>query len=189
MWKKGYFTNKDSLPSLHNFEINVLLAKFFFFRKNQSPQNLKIISFINETIRNYLEKYEMLEQSFSVVQQSSNLLILEEELDKEFREKNFKEKQTALLFMHDLFTEHFFPYLTKFTFEDYPDLPEYDSLIMTLIDYLPKSDVVGFMKFKCIDCNKCKECEKKMSKLKKQTGIEEVLKKLVILQTKNKDHK
>ena len=146
LWKKGYFTNRDSLPSLHNFEINVLLAKFFFYRKNLSSENQKVIGFITETIRNFLEKSDVLDQSFLGMKENGPVLILEEELNKEFREKNFKEKQTSLLFMYDLFSEHLFPYLAKFQFETYGYLTEYDQLVDALIDYLPKSNVNGFSK-------------------------------------------
>lgn len=179
LWKKGYFTNRDSLPSLHNFEINVMLAKFFFYRKNLSVDNQKVIPFITESIRNFLEKSEVLEQAYLGLKEQANVLILEEELNKEFKEKNFKEKQTSLLFMYDLLCDHLFPYLIRFPFEDYGYLPEYDLLIDALIDYLPKSNVLGFLKFKCLKCTDCGDCDTRNSKIKKDVSIEEVLKRLI----------
>lgn len=185
LWKKGYFTNRDSLPSLHNFEINVLLAKFFYYRKNLSAENQKVIPFITESIRIFLEKTDVLDQAFLGLKEQGNILILEEDLNKEFKEKNFKEKQTSLLFMYDLLCDHLFPYLIKFPFEDYGYLAEYDVLIDAIIDYLPKSNVLGFFKFKCLKCCECSECETRNTKIKKDISLEEVLKKLIKLKTSN----
>lgn len=181
LWKKGYFTNRDSLPSLHNFEINVLLAKFFFYRKNLSKDNLKVLPFVTETLRNFLEKNDVLEQAFLTLKDPSQMLIVEEDLNKEFKEKNFREKQVALLFMHDLLSEHLFPYMTRFPFEDFGWQPDNEALIEALIDYLPKSSLGSFQKLKCLKCTDCQDCEKQAIKLRRETPAEDILKRLIKL--------
>lgn len=179
LWKKGYFTNRDSLPSLHNFEINILLAKFFFYRKNLSAENLAVVPFITQTIRNFLEKSDVLEQAYFALKEGTQTLIVEEELNKEFKEKNFKEKQVSLLFMFDLLSEHLFPYLVRFPFEDYPYSEDVDSLIDALVDYLPKSNLAGLQRLKCLKCTECADCEKQSQRQKKELGVEDLLKRLI----------
>jgi hypothetical protein len=179
LWKKGYFTNRDSLPSLHNFEINVLLAKFFYYRKNLSPENLAVVPFVTQTIRNFLEKSEVLEQAYYALKEGTQTLIVEDELNKEFKEKNFKEKQVSLLFMFDLLSEHLFPYLVRFPFEDFPFSDDVDVLIDALVDYLPRSNLAGIQKLKCLKCTECADCEKQSHRLKKEMGIEDLLKRLI----------
>ena len=185
LWKKGYFTNRDSLPSLHNFEINVLLAKFFYYRKNLSAENLTVIPFITETIQNYLEKSDVLEQAYFSLKEGVQQLIVEDDLNKEFKEKNFKEKQVSLLFMYDLLSEHLFPYLVRFPFEEYAWGGDYDALVDVLVDYLPKSNLSGIQKLKCLKCTECGECEKQSQRLKKETSVEDILRKLIKLKAVN----
>jgi hypothetical protein len=179
LWKKGYFTNRDSLPSLHIFEINVLLSKFFYYRKVLSVDNLKLFPFIHEIFKNFLEKHEVLEQSLKGLKDHSNILILEEDLNKEFKEKNYREKQTSILFIYDLLNEHICHYLVRVDTEEFGFLPIFDQMIDVIIDYLPKSNVFGFSKFKCLKCLDCMDCESRMGKLKKQVSLEDFLKKLI----------
>ena len=183
LWKKGYFTNRDSLPSLHIFEINVLLAKFFYYKKMLSADDLRIFPFAVEVLRNYVEKHEVLEQSLQGLRDPSNVLMLEENLNKEFKEKNFKEKQTSLFFMYDLLNEHIAPYALRLDYEEFGYLPEFDQLVDALIEYLPRSNLIGSIKLKCLQCLDCVECEGRLGKLKKPIGLEDLLKKLIRMKT------
>jgi hypothetical protein len=186
LWKKGYFTNRDSLPSLHIFEINVLLAKFFYYRNVLSRDNVKLFAFIHDIFKNYLEKYEVLEQSLKGMKDSANILILEEDLNKEFKEKNYREKQTSLLFMYDLLNEYICHQLIRIELDDFGYLPVFDQMIDVVIDYMPKSNVVGFSKFKCLKCLECQDCEQRVGKLKKHVDLEDFLKRLIKMKIQSK---
>ena len=129
LWKKGYFTNRDSLPSLHIFEINVLLARFFYYKKILAKSEVTLFHFIHDAFKNYLEKYEVLEQALKGLKDQSNILILEEDLNKEFKEKNYREKQTSLMFMYDLLNEHICQFLVRIDLEEFGYLPIFDQLI------------------------------------------------------------
>lgn len=186
LWKKGYFTNRDSLPSLHIFEINVLLAKFFFYKKTLSREHLRLFPFVVEALRNYLEKCEVLEQALAGLRDQGNILLLEEDLNKEFKEKNFREKQTALLFMYDLLNEHICLFLTRLDLSEFGYLPVFDQLIDVIVDYLPKASVLAFTKFKCLRCLDCSDCEQRFGKLKKQVDLEALLKRLIQMKVNSK---
>ena len=179
LWKKGYFTNRDSLPSLHIFEINVLLARFFYYKKILAKGEVTLFHFIHDAFKNYLEKYEVLEQALKGLKDQSNILILEEDLNKEFKEKNYREKQTSLMFMYDLLNEHICQFLVRIDLEEFGYLPIFDQLIDVIIDYLPKANVLGFWKFKCLKCLDCPDCEQRLGKLKRQVDLEDFLKKLI----------
>ncbi len=48
LWKKGYFSDKESLPSLYIFEKNVFIAKFYYYKKKLSKDYTKIFEFVHQ---------------------------------------------------------------------------------------------------------------------------------------------
>lgn len=185
LWKKGYFSNQNSLPSLYIFEINVYLAKFFHFKKIYSQENNEVLTTINDIFKNYLEKLELTDQAYDSIKDNSSKLISEDELSKEFKDKNYLEKQTSTVLCFDLITEHIGPFLSKVEIGDsFESLKKFDVLLDSLIEYLSRSNLHYYTHFKCLDCLQCKDCDQKLSRLKKITVLEEFLKALVKAKSK-----
>ena len=184
LWKKGYFSDRDSLPSLHIFEINVLLAKFFYYKKNLNEDNEKIFEFIVEIYREYSNKLEILKKSLNSLENKNNLIIKEEIFNLEFKNKEFEEKQSASIFYFNLINDNINPFLLNLDLEKFEFHPILDLLIDVLIDFLPQSNIKSFVKFKCVNCVDCENCGNKLKRLKDTKPIQNFLK--LLIKKKNK---
>ena len=184
LWKKGYFSDKDSLPSLYIFEINVLLAKFFYYKKNLDFDNEKIFEFIIEIYQDFFEKLTILDQSLEILEDKDKLIISELIFNNEFKKKDFEEKQTSVIFFFNLINDNINPFLLHLDLESFEFRPIFDSLIDVLIDYLSLSNINSFTKFKCVECVNCENCKLKNKRLKDTKPIKDFLK--LIIRKKNK---
>lgn len=185
LWKKGYFSDINFLPSLHIFEINVLLAKFLYYKKNLSKDNTKIFDFCILIFKNYLEKIDTLEDAFRSYVTDDKLFMEEEELNMYFKIKNFEEKQMAIEFIYNLINDHVNVFLKDCELEQYGNLPIFNELIEAIIDYLPKAEIKNYLKFAPVSLLKIDNSGNNLNKLKPNIDIGGVLKKLIKV-TRNK---
>jgi brefeldin A-inhibited guanine nucleotide-exchange protein len=179
LWKKGYFSDKDSLPSLYIFENNVLLAKFFYYKKNFKEDNEKIFDFIIEIYHQYFEELKILNNSLTNLEEKQTLVLSENDLNEEYKIKDFEEKQTAVIFYFNLINDNISPFLLSLDLDTLEMIPVFDSLIEVIIDFLSYSNINSLTFFKCIKCVECENCKIKSKRFKETKPIQEFLKNLI----------
>ena len=185
LWKKGYFSDINFLPSLHIFEINVLLAKFLYYKKNLSKDNTEIFSYCIKIYKNYQEKIDMLEEAFVSFVTEEKLFMEEKELNMYFKIKNFEEKQMAIEFIYNLVNEQVNAFLNSCDFEEFGNLEVFGDLINAIIDYLPKAEIKNYLKFASVNLLKIENNENNLNKLKINVDVKKALRKLIAV-TRNK---
>lgn len=181
LWKKGYFSDINFLPSLHIFEINVLLAKYLFFKKNLSVENPRIFEFVVGVYENYIEKVAALEDAFVSFRADTAQEFAEPEVNRYYKLKNFEEKQMAVDFIYHLLNEQINTFLVDADLTAYAHLEVFDKLIDVLIDYLPVSDISRYAKFAPVGFVTGEKAENSISKLKDNVNVKDVLRKLIQL--------
>lgn len=185
LWKKGYFSDINFLPSLHIFEINVLLAKYLYYKKNLSKDNTQIFDFSTTIYTNYIEKLHLLDEAYISLKSESTKDIEEPETNKYYKVKNFEEKQMAVDFIYHLLNEQVNTFMNETKLEDYKELSVLDHLIDVIIDYLPYSDINRYPKFAPVNFITGERTDNNISKLKNNVDMRDVLKKLIQLRKNN----
>lgn len=185
LWKKGYFSEINFLPSLHISEINVLLAKFYYFKKNMSKDNTHIFDFCISIYINYIEKIQMLDDAYNLVKNSATKDIEEAEINKYYRVKNFEEKQIAIDFIYHLLNEQVNTFLNEIDLNEYKHLSAVDQLTDVLINYLPIADINRYPRYAPVGFVTGDKSENNMSKLKNNIDMRRVLKTLIQLKRSN----
>lgn len=185
LWKKGYFSSQNSLPSLYIFEINVHLSQFFHHRKN-FPASTESLDIIGEILSSFVEKLAMTESAHEELRDKKPGNFTNPELSREFREKNFVEKQTAAVLYFDTIIEHIAPYLSRLELESLPDLAIFDPLIPQLISYISRANLYQNSALRCVGCLDCRDCESRFARIKKSDTMENFLQHLVKLRLTRK---
>ena len=181
LWKKGYFSDINFLPSLHIFEINVLLAKYHYYKKNLSKDNTRIFDFSVAIYQNYIEKVQALDEAYTNLRTETVKFFDEAEINKYFKVKNFEEKQMAVDFIYHLLNDNVNIFLNEVDLEDYKELQTFNKLVDVLIDYLPCSDINRYLKFAPVGFVTSDKPDNNISKLKNNVDMRTVLRKLIAL--------
>lgn len=184
LWKKGYFSNQNSLPSLYIFEINVHLAKFFHYKKLFPSESTEVLQTIAVIFQNYLEKLEATESVLESIRDGKSKFLAEEDLNREFKEKNFVEKQTSTVLYFDIISDNIAPFLAKIDLSEQKDLSVFDVLLKELVEFVSRANIHYYANFKCLNCLNCQDCDSKFSRLKRNTVLEDFLKTLIAARIK-----
>lgn len=145
LWKKGYFSMKNSLPSLHIFEKNVLIVQLYNSVRKFHKGSNKIFEFVCKVLESFKQRIEELDKFIEFVH-SNKQVFTEPEFDSEFKAKTVEEQQKNIFNFYNVIVDIIEPFLLGLDYETLPYNKYLDHLIQSIIDFLPHIKIKDFHK-------------------------------------------
>lgn len=158
LWKKGYFSQQNSIPSLYAFESIAFLILFYEKKLNIKKE----INLFFSTIKNVLYRFLYYLKDIDILQEDSEsdnkIFLIDEEINRDFFKKAFLDKKNALILYSEVINEHFIKFLDQLEKEYFNQLAcdqEFNEMVIDLVLVSNRLFCASIKCKKCTDCRKC----------------------------------